>query len=540
MHKKTTLIVLFALLIPLFFTASKGQSKSEQDLNALMEKYYTVLKTAKENYVEEIEADKLVTEAVKATLKELDPHSVYLPPKKLKSEDEKFRGNFDGIGIRFSVIEDTITVVSPIAGGPSERLGIQAGDKIVKIEGDDAVGLSNDSIQSRLRGPKGTEVDVDIKRAFEDELLHFEIIRDKIPLYSVDASFIINGSDVGYVSINRFMRTTHRELLDSLKKLDKKGMEKLILDLRGNPGGYLKQAFLVADEFIPPGHKIVYTKGRKEDFNENYYSRPNGKYEDIPIVVLIDAGSASASEIVSGAIQDLDRGLIVGVTSYGKGLVQRQYRLRDKSGFRITIAKYYTPSGRCIQRPYEDEEKYRALSGRLNLEEGKNINHQLEEMEIEENSDSLPPIYKTRTGRKVIGGGGITPDYIVKYDTLTKLSRNIRAKNLIFIFTQNYLDAHKLEFEEKYKNNFKEFLTDFEFDVENMEGLKVLAESKEIEWNEEQYETDAEYLKTILKSSIARSVWGNNESKQAILPINEQATTALDLFPEAKKMVVLD
>ncbi len=509
----------------------------EQDINLQMEKIYRVLQITQNNYVEEIDLNKLATAAIKAALGELDPHSIYLPPKKLKRETEKFKGSFDGIGVQYSVVEDTITIVAPIAGGPSEKLGIMAGDKIVKIDGDDCIGWDNDSIQSRLRGPKGTKVEVDIYREGEPELLHFEIIRDKIPLYSVDAAFIIDGTDVGFVSINRFMAKTHEELLDSLRELTKKGMKKLILDLRGNPGGYLRQAFLVADEFIPKGHKIVYTIGRKKAFNSTYYSRENGIYEKIPLILLIDAGSASASEIVSGAIQDLDRGLIVGTTSFGKGLVQRQYRLPDKSAFRITIAKYYTPSGRCIQRPYKDKKKYRSLAGRLDLKEGANINHQLEELKLKTEKDSLPPIYKTLMGRNVLGGGGITPDYIVKYDTITKLSRTIRSKNLFFIFSREYLNKNKENFERNYENDFAKYLREFDFTDDDWRDFKKLVESKKIEWNEKEFEKDKKYLTAAIKSNIARQFWGTNGSTEAFLPLDKQVQKAIELMPEAEEML---
>jgi len=540
MKIKIGIILLSAFLMfsPSSFVISQ-ENNDEDNIHMQMEKFFQVINTANENYVEEIEMGELVTAAVKASLEKLDPHSVYLPPKKLKSEKEKFKGSFDGIGVQFSVIEDTINIVAAIAGGPSKKLGIMSGDKIVKIEGESAIGIDNDSIQSLLRGPKGTKVNINIKRASESELLFFEITRDKIPLYSVDASFIIDGTDIGYVSINRFMATTHKEMLDSLKKLDEKGMKKLILDLRGNPGGYLNQAFIMADEFIKKGHKIVYTKGRKPEFDDTYYSRPGGKYEEIPLIVLIDAGSASASEIVSGAIQDLDRGLVVGVTSYGKGLVQRQFNLPDKSGFRITIAKYFTPSGRCIQRPYKDKKKYRSMDGWLDVEEGMNINHALEEMKAED-LDSLPPIYKTRGGRNVLGGGGITPDYIVKYDTITMLSRLIRRNNLYFIFARAYLDNVSDEFKSVYSENFPKFLREFQVSDDMIDDFKELAESKKIEWDDDQFDTDENYLKLAIKSNIAGSLWGNNESTEIFFPIIKQVGQAMKLFPEAKNIADLE
>ena len=534
---RITLFAILALMYSSSFAFSQIYTANQDDeFKIQLDKFYSVIKTAKDFYVEDINTTELVTAAIKASLGKLDPHSIYLPPKKLKSENEKFKGSFDGIGVQFSVIDDTINIISPIAGGPSEKLGIFAGDKIVKIEHNSAIGLSNDSIQSLLRGRKGTKVNVDIFRVGTPELLSFEITRDKIPLYSVDASFIIDGTDIGYISINRFMRTTHEEMLDSLQELSANGMKKLILDLRGNPGGYLNQAFLVADEFIPKGHTIVFTKGRKPQFDETYYSRSGGKYEQIPLIVLVDAGSASASEIVSGSLQDLDRGLIVGLNTYGKGLVQRQYNLPDGSGFRITIARYYTPSGRCIQRSYKDKKKYRNMSDWLDLKEGMNINHALEEVKVEKKLDSLPPIYKTSGGRNVLGGGGITPDYIVKYDTITKLSRKIRSKNLFYIYVRNYLDGARNNLLSKYKNNFHSYLKDYKVSDKMIDDFKKLAESKKIKWDDKQFKQDKKYITTLIKSTIARSIWGNNESTEIFMPIIRQAMKAITLFPEAEKL----
>ena len=508
---------------------------SEDNIFSLVRKFNRVLNVTSRNYVEEVDADKLTETAIKAMLEELDPHSVYIPPKNMEKVKEDFQGSFDGIGIEFNIFNDTITVVSPIAGGPSEALGIMSGDKIVKIDDSSAVGIEKAQIPKRLRGPKGTVVAVDIKREGVKELLHFDIVRDKIPLYSVDAAFIIENTDIGYLSINRFMATTYVEFMDSMAVLSSKGMKKLVLDLRGNPGGYLAQAYRIADEFIPKGHKIVFTKGRLKEFDQDFMSAPGGAFEQLPVISVINTGSASASEILSGALQDLDRGLVVGMTSFGKGLVQRQYELGDGSAFRLTTSKYYTPSGRCIQRPYEDKDKYRDFSDRLKEKEGKNLNHQIEAMKSEMHPDSMPPIYSTLNGRHVLGGGGITPDYVVKYDTITVMSRKIRAKNLFFIFTNSYVSKNRKSIEDKYQNNFSDFYKNFKVDDAMISDFRKLAESKEIEWIEKDFEIDQEYLRTVIKATIARSVWGNNEYRSVFLPLSRQINKAIELFPEAEE-----
>ena len=379
-----------------------------------------VLSTVVKNYVDPVDTQKISEAAIKGMLNELDPHSVYITSEEMKQVDEDFQGSFDGIGVQFDIMDDTIVVISPIAGGPSENVGIQSGDKIIKIDNENAVGINRDDVPKKLRGPKGTKVTVDIKRSNNPELLHFEIIRDKIPLYTVDASFIVDSTDIGVIVVNRFAATTHEELVDAAQKLSQQGMKKLILDLRGNPGGFLNQAVMMADEFLPGGDTIVYTKGRRPEFDELFTSTQGGLLENIPLIVLVNAGSASASEIVSGAIQDLDRGLIVGETSFGKGLVQRQYPLSDGAAFRLTIARYYTPSGRSIQRPYKDKTEYRSLVGRIELQEGSNIGTALENVKKEiaaENAKKIKegkknevinidsiPIYYTRSRRTVLGG----------------------------------------------------------------------------------------------------------------------------------------
>jgi len=387
-------------------------------------------------------------------------------------------------GIQFDIINDTITVVTPIVGGPSEKVGIMAGDKIVKIDGEDAVGLTIEEVPKKLKGPKGTKVTVHVKRAGVRELLEFTIIRDKIPLYSVDAAFIIEGTDVGYIRINRFAATTLREFLDAVHRLRQQGMKKILLDLRWNPGGYLQQAFAIADQFISEGKRIVYTRGRRPEFNQDFFATAEGEVEDIPVVVLINAGSASASEIVSGAIQDLDRGLIVGETSFGKGLVQQQYELPDGSAFRITTAKYYTPSGRLIQRPYyKDKKEYYQLKGRPELKEGENIEH---------------------TGE----------DYVVKSDTITPLYRQLRNKRIVRLFVDAYMQAEGQRLRQQYHDDFRKFYTGFSVTDQMWQSIRQRAEKANIEWDEEQFQRDKKFIAAEVKAMIARMIWHVNESVQ--------------------------
>lgn len=493
-------------------------------------KFSDVLSMAVKNYVEDVDTQKLTEAAIKGMLDELDPHSVYITAKDMQKVEEEFRGSFDGIGVEFDVVNDTITVVSPIVGGPSEALGILAGDKIVKINDTSAVKLTRETVPKKLRGPKGTMVKLHIKRFGEKELLVFDVQRDKIPMNSIDAYFVIGKTDIGYVTVNRFSATTYDELMHAVEILRGQGMKKLLLDLRYNPGGYLDQARRIADEFIPAGKKIVYTKGRVPEFDEDLWSSAGGTLEDIPLVVLINGGSASASEIVSGAVQDLDRGLVVGETSFGKGLVQRQYPLGDGSAFRLTIARYYTPSGRLIQRPYGDKAKYYGGEGREEGEEGNNIDHSSDD------STNKRPKYKTVNGRTVYGGGGITPDYIVKQDTIGFLARNLRAKNLFWATADQIMRLRGKELRAQYGADMPRFLNEFTITQADVETMQSLAKEKNVEWKEAEYTQDADYIKLAVKAYIGRSVFNNNGYTAVILEKDKQVKKALALFPEAMQL----
>ncbi|MCX6155147.1 MAG: S41 family peptidase [Candidatus Kapabacteria bacterium] len=567
MKKNLTLILTIFLGIMIGFFLQpviSGDSIYNQ-----VKKLDLVLNTAFKNYVEEVDTQKMVEAAIRGMLNELDPHSVFIPAEDMKRVNEDFQGSFEGIGVEFDILNDTITIVSPIPGGPSESLGILSGDKIVKIDGEDAIGITRDVVPKKLKGPIGTKVAVDIKRQSEKELIHFVITRDKIPLNSVQASFIVGNTDIGLIRVEKFSATTHDEIVSALRDLRAQGMKKLILDLRGNPGGYLNQAYMMADEFLSGGDTVVFTHGRKSGFEESYVSTNGGLFEKSPLIVLVDGGSASASEIVSGAMQDLDRGLIVGVTSYGKGLVQRQYDVGDGSSFRITVSKYYTPSGRCIQRPYKDKDRYHELVGRIDLEEGANVEHALSKVtgELEKEGkivtvstdkiiiknkedksdkhgkklatiDTLS-IYHTKKGRMVLAGGGITPDYIIRYDTITKLSRDLRNKNLFFEFESEYLGSNGKNLKAKYKENFKDFLINWNPSTEMMSEFKNFAVKKGVEWNKENFDTDYKYICSSLKANIARAIWDRNKFLQILFTDDIMVNKALNLFPEAEKIANL-
>lgn len=494
-----------------------------------VEKFKDVISLVDKYYVDNVDTQKLTDAAINGLLNQLDPHSVYIPAKDVPQISEDFRGSFDGIGIEYDVVNDTLLVVSPIAGGPSELVGIQAGDKIVEIDGRSAIGITRDEVQKKLRGPKGTKVTVTVVRAGVEKPINFEITRDKIPLYSVTAAFMVN-KEVGYVYVNRFAETTGRELATALAKLKSQGMKELMLDLRDNPGGLLDQAVNVASDFLPKGKTVVYTKGRIQQADE-YFRSSGGEYTKLPLVVLVNGGSASASEIVSGAMQDWDRGLIVGETTFGKGLVQRQFTLDDGSAVRITIARYYTPSGRLIQRPYgKSRAKYFEAPELIDSSEkaGSNIEHTLE-------SDSGRPVFKTADGRKVYGGGGITPDFIVKPANVPDFIYQFQVKRIFLEYVDDHVSQHQDRLRKEYGSS-ENFNKEFKVSNDMLDELYAHAKKAGVKLSREEYEKNTKYVAMLLKAWIARNIWGNDGWYRVTLSLDHQFQKAMTLFPEAKRI----
>jgi carboxyl-terminal processing protease len=530
MRKRFSLPTMVGLIaISLLAGAMLNHVISGDNLYDQVRKITDVLSVTEKYYVEDVDTQKLTEAAISGMLGQLDPHSVYIPASQMQRVTEEFQGSFEGIGIEYQVLNDTLLVVSPISGGPSEALGIQAGDKIVKINDSSAVGITQEGVQKKLRGPKGSRVKVSIVRAGIGSLLDFDIIRDKVPIYTVDASIMVDDQ-TGYVTVTRFGAKTHDEFLEAMNKLRAAGMKRLVLDLRGNAGGYLEQAFKMVDELMPQGRKIVFTKGRRPEANDEYVSSGAGRFTDVSLVVLVNNGSASASEIVAGAVQDWDRGLIIGETTFGKGLVQRQFDLKDGSAFRLTTARYYTPSGRLIQRPYgADKLKYQMEAFERSETEGENITHAAEK-------DSSRPVFKTMGGRVVYGGGGITPDYIVKSERLNEYTVQLRSKLIFLQFADKYLDQHGAEVKAKYGKDQVEFARNFEVSQPMLDELLVLAKDKKIEFNKDLYEKDLRYIKAFAKAYIARSLWGNEGSSRVMLMEDVQFKKADSLFPEAEKI----
>jgi len=540
MKSKISLWTVVALMaVSLFAGMEIRQLVSGDTVYDQTNKFREVLNLTEKYYVKEVDAKKLTESAVEGLLEKLDPHSVYIAPQAYEQVAEEFRGEFEGIGVTFTIRNDSILVVDTFGGGPSAKVGIQTNDRIVRIGDSSSVGWNNDQVKAHLRGPKGTKVKVGVHRPGTKELLDFEIIRDKIAITSVDIGMMVND-EVGYISVNKFSEKTDEEMEQALKRLKSQGMKRLILDLRANPGGLLEQAFEMADLFLDGGtketpHKIVYTKARRPEFDEVYYAKTGQAYENLPLIVLLSNYSASASEIVAGAIQDWDRGLIVGETSFGKGLVQRQWRLSDGSGLRLTIARYYTPSGRLIQRDYEgkDKEEYQKEAFVRKEKEGENIDHKAE-------GDSSRPVFHTHSGRVVYGGGGITPDYVVKNAQLTALTEGILRRGLFEQFVTAHLDGKGLSIRSEYSKNWKKFRDSFVISDDILVGFRAYLQNHETKIDEKEFEKDATFIKTRLKATFARNFWGNEGWYPLMLQVDAQFQKALSLFPEAEKIATVN
>lgn len=477
-------------------------------------------------YVDEVNEEELVEKAITSMLEELDPHSTYTNAEEARKMNEPLEGEFEGIGIQFQMMEDTLLVVQPVSGGPSEKVGILAGDRITAVEDTLIAGvkMSTEEIMSRLRGPKGSVVKLTIIRRDIDEPLTFDVKRDKIPIYSLDASYMITAT-TGYIRLNKFGANTIEEFQAALSKLQGQGMKDLILDLQGNGGGYLNAAIDLANEFLPQKSLIVYTEGKASKRSE-FVAKGNGNFLKGKLVVLVDEYSASASEIVSGAIQDWDRGTIVGRRTFGKGLVQRPIDLPDGSMIRLTIARYYTPSGRCIQKPYEkgEEEDYdNDLAKRL--EHG-----ELMHADSIHLPDSL--MFKTkRLGRTVYGGGGIMPDYFVPIDTTlySDYHRDLVAKGVVIKTTLNYIEKNRKALTKNYRK-FDDFNRKFEVSNELLDELRKEGEKSGVAFNETEYNTSLPRIKTQLKALIARDIWEMSEYYQVMNQTDNVVQQALKII----------
>lgn len=517
--KKAKYLLAAAFVVATF--AISAQRSSEQ-----LQKLMMVENVINNLYVDEVDESQVVESAVKKMLEDLDPHSSYSSKEETSSTQETMQGSFSGIGIQFNMQKDTLYVVQTIAGGPSEKVGIMPGDRFISVNDSLIAGqkMKNTDIMKRLRGPKGTKVNIKVKRGDRQELMDFRITRDNIPLNSIDAVYMAD-SKTGYIRLSRFAATSYKEFKEAINTLKDQGMEQLILDLTDNGGGYMQIAAQIANEMLTKGDLIVYTQGRKSP-RQNLNADGSGTFKKQKVVVMINQFSASASEILSGAIQDWDRGVVVGRRSFGKGLVQREFMLPDSSSFRLTIARYYTPSGRNIQKPYTkgDREDYdKDIIDRYNRGE-------LQSADSIHFADSLK--YTTlRLRRTVYGGGGIMPDVFVPLDTTqyTDYHRALVAKGIIPQFALRYVDKNRADLKSKYADS-QTFIKKFDVTDEMLADMVEAGKSEKVELNEEQYAKSKELLRTFLKAAIANDLFNTSAYFQVVNDRN-------DIFQEALRII---
>jgi carboxyl-terminal processing protease len=528
----TTLIIITIILLVILLGYRFGPNLSQflgiSAESKNLRKFTEIVDYISAYYVDEVDWDQVMMGAIEGLLRELDPHSLYISAEDAQLNEENFQGMYQGIGIHFDIIDGYLTVIVAIPGSPSEKLGLLPGDKIISIDGESAIGITTNEVPKKLKGPKGSKVDIVVKRTGVKEELEFSIIRDEIPISTV-GTYFITPDGTGYISVGRFAQITDDEVTEILHNLSEQGMKRIILDLRWNAGGLLDQAVKLSAKFLKGKKKIVYTEGRLRNFDEEFFSDTFSPEEvfDLPLIILINQGSASASEIVAGSIQDHDRGLIVGTTSFGKGLVQREYLLNDASRLRLTISKYYTPSGRLIQRPYEgkDIDQYYDVPADSLWGEPSSA------------SDSLinRPVYYTDGRRPVYGGGGIAPDVVVKDSSMDRspaLTQKFYQKRLFFEVASPYANQHS-----DMKDNFNSYLESFRVPNALLDELREMAIEREINFNQLAFDQNKDYFKSRLKAEIARSLWGTERYYQVLLLYDNQYLKARELFFEIYKLL---
>lgn len=533
MNKQVRYALISALLVMVGMAAGFGLRQStpaekRKELKSGFEKIQEAIWYIEQNYVDTVNTQHIVDAAIKGMLESLDPHSFYINSKDMAAMEEQMKGSFQGIGIEFNILEDTIYVVAPLSGGPSEKAGILAGDRIISVDGENVAGtgIANSDVMKLLRGEKGSEVVVGILRHGNSSVVDYKLERDDIPIFSIDYAYMIRP-ETGYIKVSRFASTTHKEFVKALKDLKKQGMKKLVLDLRGNPGGFMEMAQRIADEFLEDDKLVVYTEGRIHGRGSEYHATSKlSQFEDGPLVVLLDYGSASASEIVAGAVQDWDRGLIAGVRSFGKGLVQTQKEFDDGSAMRLVISKYYIPSGRCIQKPYDKSSK----------EYDNEILERFESGEIYDSTkidlpDSLK--FKTKGGRTVYGGGGIMPDVFIARDTSeysAYLSRLISA-DLFREFSFFYGDKHTEILQRM--PEAEDFNRKYRVTQQVLDDFLALAESKSVPFNEAGFNTSKRVIKIYIKAFLGRKLYQDDGFFPTYHKADNVLERAIELLPEA-------
>ncbi len=524
-NKRFRYILLLIVLVIAFFVGSNYKALFYNYLSSYSQSKYkisTALQYINRYYVDSVDWHSTADKAVEGVLRTLDPHSIYMSRAEVKSSEESFEGRYQGIGIQFDIVSDYPTVITVIPGSPSAKAGLRAGDQIIKIEGKSTYKMSRDDVPKKLKGPKGSAVRITIRRSGLGKPFDVTLVREEIPITTINTYFMVN-SNTGYVWLNRFANTTSEELDRALDDMEAKGVKRLVLDLRDNGGGLLRQAVDVAAKFISGKKLVVFTRGRLKTFDEKFYTDFPRKVRSYPLILLINHGTASASEIVAGALQDYDRALLVGTTSFGKGLVQNEFQLPDGSRIRLTVSKYYTPSGRLIQRPYKNisREKYY---------------NELWEDSLKALTPDTSQVFYTSKGRKVYGGGGIQPDVIVAYKTPLKSAKWIvqLINNRLFFKTVGKWNSNL----KIWNGDFKKFADKFHVPQKMLQTLRRLALRQKIKIPAKEFIQEEDYLSNRLKAEIARHFWSMDEYYRILLQNDNQFSSALEHFKDAEGLLI--
>jgi len=541
MIMRTKIVLGVLLLVAGVLLGMRLESALPDDTRDALQKLEQAFLLIHQRYVEDVDSGDLAENALEGMLDELDPHSAYIDAETMRRVEEDFSGGFEGIGISFEFVsgsegQDTLTVLSVIPGGPSEKVGLHSGDRIIEVDQESTIGYSSLDVQRTLKGPRGTTVNIVVLRPGYLTPIDFSIVRDRIPLHTVDVAYMIDDI-TGFIKVNRFAGTTHREFRQAVEKLKSQGMQRLMLDLRGNSGGYMEMAVQLSDEFLPEDAVIVSQKGRIREANHSFSSTSNGLLEQEPIIVLVNESSASASEIVAGALQDHDRGLIVGRRTFGKGLVQQQHLLPDGSAMRVTIARYYTPSGRLIQTPYEDGQREDYYNSKHELHSNSAL------LSAEEILQSVPDslLYETVGGRVVLGGGGILPDYIVDVDSASRFLREIFSKDIANTYARMWYDREGESLTQQWKDQRDHFFESFEVDETEFQRFLDYAlvrglqfGSQEGAFDTEDVDSDKSYLKARIKARLAVRLFDLEAFYPIMHPEDRTLQSALQLWDKAK------
>ena len=529
---KLPILLALSISAGIWIGATFAEPKGNQnDLRAALYKLQEIMTYINRDYVDSVNTNELVEYGINKMLEHLDPHSSYIPAADATLAQSQLDGEYDGIGVEFGIIRDTIYVVAPLQGGPSEALGIQSGDQIIKVDGKNVagIGVTNRDVFDHLRGPRGSKVVVDIKRKNNPGLITYEITRDKIPQYSIPAAYMVND-EIGYVKVTRFAATTYDEFKKAVSDLQIRGMKKLIIDLQGNPGGYMGAAINMADELLGDRDLIVSQEGKVSQYSQKAFAFKPGMFEEGSVIVLINEGSASASEILAGAVQDNDRGLIVGRRSFGKGLVQMPIDLSDGAELRLTIARYFTPSGRSIQKPYNDNYEAYERDWVNRFEHGEFFSADSIKF-----NDSLK--FQTKKGRTVYGGGGIMPDYFVPLDTtlnsayVTRLFNSDSSREFIL----DYLNKNKDSFKDM---TLDQYYTSYKVSDSMLMELTEYGKKNKVAFDAKDFNKSKEYLRLLVKAHMGRQIYDDNAFYKVVNDINEVYLQALNLFDEADRIAL--